>query len=158
MENKSCQKYIIEVTAYRSSSRAWIKAALFFCLNKHLKVCKNSEILFIKTQMNTHWFFFYLLLSISILQMRLLISSSARRTFSNISILSASWTFCCWLTPYSRRSCSYILPKLKSNLKNNWMYIWIWRWHRLSDWPKYPFSFLKSLHLCGRNKLCVHWL
>lgn len=65
--------------------------------------------------MNMHDF--YLLLSISMLLMRLLISSSACRTFSNISILSASWAFCCWLTPCSRRSCSYIKPKLISNFK-----------------------------------------
>lgn len=49
----------------------------------------------------------YLLLFISILLIRLPMSSSACLTFSNTSSLSASRALCCWLTPCSTRSCSY---------------------------------------------------
>jgi len=48
-----------------------------------------------------------LFLSISMQLMRLLMPSSACRTFSSTSSRSASWALCCWLMPSSRRSCSY---------------------------------------------------
>lgn len=87
--------------------------------------------------------------------MRLPISSSARRTFSNISILSASWAFCCRLTPSSRRSCSYIWAKLK------------WSFQSKRDWlvfgfdtdflthPNMPFPF-RNHSTCVEINFCLY--
>lgn len=45
-------KASIKAIAHRSSSRAWKKAALFFCLDIHLEVSRDCEILFGKMQTN----------------------------------------------------------------------------------------------------------
>lgn len=102
------EKASIKVTAHRSSSIAWKKAALFFCLNIHLRLAEFGKFYLERRRATVNC---DLLLSISMLLMRLPISSSACRTFFNISNLSASWAFCCRLTPSSRRSCSYVSTK-----------------------------------------------
>lgn len=102
------KKARIKVTAHRSSSIAWKKAALFFCLNIHLRLAEFGKCYLQRRRATVNC---DLLLSISMLLMRLPISSSACRTFFNISSLSASWAFCCRLTPSSRRSCSYASTK-----------------------------------------------